>query len=301
MPDPVHFAIRDRIGILVIDNPPVNALGSAVWAALDLGIAQALADSAADAIVVMGAGSTFVAGADIRVFDTLLTTADSLRRSTGIHAILRRIEDSPKPVIAAIHGNALGGGNELAMACHYRIAAAGSKFGQPEVLLGLIPGAAGTQRLPRLVGPELAMRMCTEGKPISVAEALSAGLIDALVDDDLQKEAIRFASTRTGTRRTRDLTGGSADESRVAAAAETTRARLAEATTGSRAPYAALEAVRFGIEYGFDAGSVRERELFAACVLTDESKALRHQFFAKRQAAKGTGVTSDTPNQGREA
>lgn len=288
MSEPVRFAVRDRVAVLVIDNPPVNALGSAVWAALDLRLAQALADSTADAIVLTGAGATFVAGADIRVFDTLKTTADSIGRSTGIHAILRRIEDSPKPVVAAIRGNSLGAGNELAMACHYRVATADAKFGQPEVLLGLIPGAGGTQRLPRLVGPELAMRMCTEGKPISATEARAAGLVDAIVDNDLQEEAIRFAATRKGTRRTRDLTDGIADKPRVSAAVESANAVLDEMVTATRAPRIALEAIRFGIEHGFDAGSARERELFATCVLTDESTALRQLFFANRAAAKRT-------------
>src|SRR5215216_3900946 len=149
----VHYEVVDRVAVLTVDNPPVNALSAAVWQAIDESVARGGADSQVDAIVLLGAGTTFIAGADIKVFELLKTPADSLERSAGTHALLRRLEDSPKPLVAAMHGNVLGGGNEVAMSCHYRVAAPGTKFGQPEVLLGIIPGAAGTQRLPRLVGP----------------------------------------------------------------------------------------------------------------------------------------------------
>src|SRR5262245_16185700 len=153
----VHYEVRDRVAVVTIDNPPVNALAAGVWEAIDEGVARAVADAAADAIVLIGGGSTFVAGADIKIFDTLKTADQSLARSARTHAMLRRLEDAPKPLIAAIHGNALGGGLELAQACHFRVATKDANVGQPEVLLGIIPGAGGTQRLPRLAGAAVAL------------------------------------------------------------------------------------------------------------------------------------------------
>lgn len=297
MPDLVRYQVVDRVAVLSIDNPPVNALSAGVWEALDLTVERAAADDSADAIVLTGAGPTFIAGADIKVFASLKTAADSMRRSAGTHAILRRIEDCPKVVVAAIQGHALGGGNEVAMACHYRVATTDARIGQPEVVLGLIPGAAGTQRLPRLVGPELAMRMCTDGKPISAQEALAAGLIDEITNDDLLLTAIHFARAHAAPRKTRALNDRIEDKPRAHHAAQAARATLAAATAGSRTPYAALEAIEYGIDHDFDTGSIRERELFAECLLSKESKALRHLFFAEREAAKVPGVPKDARTQ----
>lgn len=292
MSDLVRYGLVDRVAVLTIDNPPVNAFSTLVWSALDHTIASAVADGTAEAIVLIGAGTSFVAGADIRVFDTLKTPADSLRRSEGIHASLRRIEDSPKPVVAAIRGYALGGGNELAMACHYRVATADAKLGQPEVLLGLIPGAAGTQRLPRLVGPELALRMCTDGKPISGSAALAAGLVDEIAGDDLLEVAVRYARSRAATRKTRELTDRIAHP-HARQLPQAQQVTLAAATPGSRAPHAALESIQYGIEHGFNAGSIRERELFAECLFSTEARTLRQLFFAEREAAKAARIPRD--------
>jgi len=299
----IRYEVVNRVAVLVIDNPPVNALSPTVRDALDHNIARAVADNAVDAIVLIGAGSTFIAGADIKAFEALKTIDDSMRRSESMHARLRRIEDCPKPVVAAIHGNALGGGNELAMACHYRVASADAKIGQPEVLIGLIPGAAGTQRLPRLIGPELAIRMCTDGKSISAKEALAAGLIDEIASGELRAAAIRFATgraARSETRRTRELTDRTLDKARAQQAAQDTRAALAKAAKGTRAPYAALEAIEYGLEHTFDEGSIRERELFAECLVSTESKALRHLFFAEREVAKIPDVPKDTATKAIE-
>ncbi len=150
MPQLVRSEIRDRIAIITIDNPPVNALGPGVPEAISDAIERAAADAAADAIVLIGAGTTFIAGADINIFKTIETREQSLERSEAVHARLQRMEDTGKPLVAAIHGHALGGGLEFAMACHYRVGVASARVGQPEVLLGIIPGAGGTQRLPRL-------------------------------------------------------------------------------------------------------------------------------------------------------
>jgi 3-hydroxyacyl-CoA dehydrogenase len=298
MPVPVTYELVDRVALLTIDNPPVNALSATVWDAIDENVARAAADESADAIVLMGAGPTFIAGTDIKSFDTLKTVDDSMRRSAHRHAILRRMEDCPKPLVAAIHGHALGGGNEVAMACHYRVVSADAKIGQPEVLLGLIPGSAGTQRLPRLVGPDLAVRMCTGGVSISAREAVTAGIADEIAEGDLCTAAIRFATARAArgtTRKTREITDKIVDQAHARQMAESTRAMLAKSAKGQRAPYAALEAIEYGLEHTFDEGSIRERELFAECVASTESKALRHLFFAEREAAKIPGLPQDLP------
>src|SRR5438552_17308242 len=170
----IRYDISDRVAVITIDNPPVNALSPAVWEGIEEAVARANADAAAEAIVLIGAGSTFIAGADIKVFDILKTREDSLSRSARTHALLKRVEDSHTPLVAAIHGNALGGGREVAQACHFRVATGDARVGQPEVLLGIIPGAGGTQRLPRLCGAKLAIEMCTAGRPVDAATARSA-------------------------------------------------------------------------------------------------------------------------------
>lgn len=296
----VRYDVVDRVAVITIDNPPVNALSPAVWEAIDEAVERAGADISVEAAILIGAGATFIAGADIKVFDTLKTRDDAMRRSANIHALLRRLEDCPKPLVAAIHGNALGGGNEVAMACHYRVAVPDAKIGQPEVLLGIIPGAGGTQRLPRLVGPALALGMCTDGRSISAKEGLAAGLIDEIVGGDLREGAIRFAKARAArgeTRKTRELADKIIDKGRGHEAVQSAAAVLARTAKGMRAPYAALEAIEVGLEHRFDEGSVRERELFAECVVSAESKALRHLFFAEREVAKIPGVPKDTPTK----
>jgi 3-hydroxyacyl-CoA dehydrogenase len=297
MSDFVRYAIQDRVAILTIDNPPVNALGAGVWEAIEHAVARAGADPEAEAIVLVGAGSTFVAGADINVFKTLKTREQSLERSARTHALLKRLEDASKPLVAAIHGNALGGGLELAQACHYRVATADAKVGQPEVLLGIIPGAGGTQRLPRLCGAELAVEMSTSGKPVPAPQARSAGILDEIVDGDLLQGAIRFARARAAEharRKTREIAVDADAARRGVEACE--RARKAfKAPKGVVAPFAAIDAIEAALTRSFDDGSLRERELFADCVLSGESKALRHLFFAEREAAKVPDVPKETP------
>jgi len=296
----VGYQVIDRVAVLTIDNPPVNALSPDAWEALDEAVARASADASVDAIVIRGAGATFVAGADIRAFDAVKTREQSLARSASVHARLQRIEDSPKPVVAAIHGNALGGGNELAMACHYRIATAGASVGQPEVLLGLIPGAGGTQRLPRLCGAAMALRMCTDGRPIAAPQALTYGAIDRIVDGDLTEAAVSFArecASSGAIRRTRERSDALADVASGLAACDAMRLSLPDPGTGVAAAHAAIEAIEAGLRHGFDRGSQRERELFAECVTSTQSKALRHLFFAERDVAKVPGVTKDTPSR----
>jgi 3-hydroxyacyl-CoA dehydrogenase len=296
----VSYQLIDRVAVLTIDNPPVNVLSPDAWEALDEAVARATADASVDAIIIRGAGATFVAGADIRAFDAVKTREQSLARSAGVHARLQRIEDSRKPIVAAIHGNALGGGNELAMACHYRIATTGASVGQPEVLLGLIPGAGGTQRLPRLCGAAMALRMCTDGKPISAPQALTHGVIDRIVDGDLTETAVSFARECASSgpiRRTRERSDALADVTSGLAACDAMRLSLPAPGIGAAAAHAVIEAIEAGLRHGFDRGAQRERELFAECVTSTQSKAPRHLFFAERAVAKVPGVTKDTPSR----
>jgi 3-hydroxyacyl-CoA dehydrogenase len=294
----VHYDVRDRVAILTIDNPPVNALSPGVPEAITDAVARASADPAADAIVLVGGGTTFIAGADINVFKTLKTRAQSLERSEAVHTRLRQIEDAGKPLVAAIHGHALGGGLEFAMACHYRVAVPGAKVGQPEVTLGIIPGAGGTQRLPRLCGAATAIELCTEGKFIAAARAKQEGIVDQIVDGDLVAGAVAFAldRARAGDRRkTRDISDRVSDREAGRAACEAARGALQKTVKGVRAPFAAVDAIEAAFTMDFDEGSKREREIFADCVLSTESRALVHMFFAEREVAKIPDVPKDTP------
>ena len=294
----IRYDVRDRIAILTVDNPPVNAMGPGVLEGIEAAVARADADAGVDAMVLIGAGATFVAGADIKIFGTIKTREQSLARSAATHARLMRIEDAVKPLIAAIHGNALGGGLEIAMSCHYRVMAPDARVGQPEVMLGIIPGAGGTQRLPRLCGTAMAIEMCTAGKPVNAARALAAGIVDHVTTGALIDEAVAFATARAaagGARKTRDLNAKIADRDAGLAACATTRKSLASTAKGVTAPLRAIDAIAAALTLDFDAGSARERELFADCVTAVECRALVHMFFADREAAKVPDVPKDTP------
>jgi 3-hydroxyacyl-CoA dehydrogenase len=297
MPEPVRYEVRDGIALVVVDNPPVNALGPGVREAIEAALARAMADPAVRAVVVAGAGRTFIAGADIKVFGALKNREQSIERSRAVHARLRRIEDSAKPVVAAIHGTALGGGLELAMACHFRVAVPSARVGQPEVRLGIIPGAGGTQRLPRLCGPAAALELCTEGQPISASRARELGIVDELLAEDrLLDDAVAFArrQAEAGRRpKTRERTDRLGDRESGMAACRATRARLKKAQ--AHAPWAAVDAIEAAVTLDFEAGSEREIQLFADCVTSTESRAMVHLFFAEREAARVAGVPRDTP------
>ncbi|HZT75557.1 MAG TPA: 3-hydroxyacyl-CoA dehydrogenase NAD-binding domain-containing protein [Vicinamibacterales bacterium] len=300
MADLLRYELREGVAVLTIDNAPVNALSPAVWTAIDAAVARANADAGALAIVLIGAGTTFIAGADIKVFDTLKTRDDSLTRSAGTHALLKRVEDSAKPLVAAIHGNALGGGLEVAQACHFRVATKDAKVGQPEVMLGIIPGAGGTQRLPRLCGAELALTMCTDGKPVAAPKALAAGILDHIVDGDLLSGAIAYAKARATAgerRKTREIAHSVDRATAGLSACHAMRESLKKTAKDLRAPFAAVDAIEAGLRLDFDAGSIREREIFADCVVSTESKALRHLFFAERDVAKVPDIPKETPTK----
>ena len=290
--DKVDLENSGAIAVLTIDNPPVNALSQAVRQGLADGVAAAQADPAIQAIVIHCAGRTFIAGADITEFG-------KPPRQPGLHGVLRRIEDSDKPVISAIHGTALGGGLEVALACHYRVGVRATRFGLPEVKLGLLPGAGGTQRLPRVVGVEKALAMIAGGDPIDGTEALSVGLVDELVDGDLKDGAISFAAKVVAEgrplRKIRDL-----DDKIEAARGKPEifadfRASIARRSRGFEAPESCIKCVEAAVDLPFEEGLARERELFGELMAGDQSKAQRYFFFAERQAAKIPDVPRDTP------
>jgi 3-hydroxyacyl-CoA dehydrogenase len=296
MSDLIRYEVSNRIAVLTVDNPPVNALGPGVLEGIEAAVARGCADAEVDAMVLIGAGTTFIAGADIRIFGTLKTREQSLARSEGTHARLLRIEDATKPLVAAVHGNALGGGLEVAMSCHYRVIAADARVGQPEVQLGIIPGAGGTQRLPRLCGAEMAIEMCTAGKPVAASKALAAGIVDEIASANLLDAAIAFAKSKAGAvRRTRDLSERIANREAGVAACVAARTALTKTTRGVKAPFRAVDAIEGAFTLDFERGSAREREIFAECVTSHESRALVHMFFADREAAKVPDVPKDTP------
>jgi 3-hydroxyacyl-CoA dehydrogenase len=296
MSDLVEISRDGEVGILTINNPPVNALSPGVPEGIVAGIEQLGKDAAIKAIVLIGSGRTFIAGADIREFGKITSRGDR-RRGPGLNGVLERIENSSKPVVAAIHGTALGGGLETAMACHYRVAVPSAQIGQPEVKLGIIPGAGGTQRLPRLAGVAKAVEMCVMGDPIGAADALQSGIVDQIVDGDLLAGALAFARTKADTapRRTRDLSDklGTAQANAPIFAAARDNARKKQRNL--IAPMAALDAIEAATQLPFEEGVKRESELFQECLFSDQSKALIHVFFGERDVAKIPGIPKDIP------
>ena len=234
-----------EIAVVTVDNPPVNALKHEVRAGLAEGLNRARSDSEVKAVVIACVGRTFFAGADIMEFG-------KLPQAPSLHDVIAAIEAMPKPVVAALHGTALGGGFELALACHFRVAVPAARVGLPEVKLGLLPGAGGTQRLPRLVGPEKALRMIVTGEPIGAAEAKADGIIDEIVEGDLTTAAIAFARRVVAEDRPLRLVRDREDKligEGFADAAEALTRRL----RGQEAPAACVEAVRNAIVLPFDA------------------------------------------------
>ncbi len=277
---------HDDILVIIVNNPPVNALSWHVRQGLKDGIAEALDDSTIKAAVIRCDGTTFIAGADITEF----TQAP---KEPGLHETLNAMEKSSKPIIAAIHGTALGGGLETALCCHYRIAVPSAKLGVPEVKLGLLPGAGGTQRLPRLIGVEAAAAMCSGGDPVSAAKAMEMGLVDRMAgEDSLAADAIAFAREMIakGPRATRDLLV-KGDASGI----EGIKATNARKWKGFDAPYANLACVEAASRLSFDEGMAFERTEFMKLMMGSQSAAQRHMFFAERQAAKIDGLAKDLP------
>src|ERR1700674_3118571 len=289
----VSISKDNDVAVITIDNPPVNALSPGVPEGISTAIDAVNSDPAVKAAVVIGAGRTFVAGADIKEFGKM--TSGGPRRS--LLPLLLHIEDSGKPVVAAIHGTALGGGLELAMAGHYRVASPTAQVGQPEVKLGIIPGAAGTQRLPRLVGIAKAVEMCAEGKPVSAVEAAALGLIDALIEGDLLAGAVSFAREVAGkpTPKTRERTKKLGPAAEIAAIFTAARNAAGKKQRGLKAPLAAIDAVEAATRLSFEEGCQAEAKLFNECLFSDQSKALIHVFFGGREVAKIPDVPRETP------
>jgi len=282
---------RDDVGgiaVLTIDNPPVNATSHALRVALKATLEAALAEPPTKAILLLGAGRGFIAGADIAEFDRP-------RLAPLNPAIIAVMEASAVPVIAAIHGHALGGGLELAMGSHYRVATQEARLGQPEVKIGLIPGAGGTQRLPRLVGLPLALEMIAGGDPIGAKAALEAGLIDAIIAGELRAGAIAFAEKilREGRAltRVRDRAPPAPPDADFFSRA---RADLARRKPALEAPRRAIDALEAAL-LPFDEGLAREAAIFAETVTSSQSKALRHLFFAERDGARSAAIPAGTP------
>lgn len=291
MTDRVDFDVEQGIAVITVNNPPVNALSHAVREGIYSGVKKALDDDSVIGLVIFCEGRTFIAGADISEFG-------SAPKEPHLPAVLSLLDESTKPIVAAVHGTALGGGLETTLCCNYRVAVAGAKFGLPEVHLGLLPGAGGTQRLPRIVGVEKALSMVTSGAPIDAAEALEAGLIDMIVGDDLRADAVAFALSKatlnTQHPRVRD------NQEKLQSAVtdpeifSTIRKMIARKTRGFLAPEYNIRCIEAAVSQPFDEGIKTEGNLFRELMVGPQSKAQQYFFFAERQASKVVGIDKDT-------
>jgi 3-hydroxyacyl-CoA dehydrogenase len=288
---PVDYEARGAVAVLALANPPVNALSRALCTGIMEGFRRASTDDAVHAIVVIGRGRGFCAGADISEFGAPPPPPDAV----NLRHLIAAFDGSAKPMIAAIHGNALGGGLELALACHWRVGVATARLGLPEVRIGLLAGAGGTVRLPRLIGVEPALRLMISGDPIVGTEAAKLGLVDELVPDDLETAAIAFAgrvlAERRPLRRVRDIAPPTVAPDFFAGY----RASLRKTARGFEAPVLSLDAVEAGLSLPFDQAVVREEAMFVKQLSAPQAKALIHSFFAERKAASIPDVPPDTP------
>jgi 3-hydroxyacyl-CoA dehydrogenase len=291
MNEVVHSRVDDGIAVITVDQPPVNALSTAVRRGLSAAVKNASADPEVKALVIVGAGRSFISGADIREFDQPL-------QPPALGDVINDIEACAKPVVAAIHGVALGGGLEVALGCHFRIAAKDAKLGLPEVKLGLLPGAGGTQRLPRVVGPEFAVKMIVGGAPVAAVKALQHGLIDEIFDGDPVSAAKDFAADVLANKRS--LRRLSKDDSMLAGAKAVrsvyvnAAAEAIKKSRGLEAPLVAAEAVGWSLELPFAEAERKESQAFLRLLQGSQSKAQRHAFFAERNASKIADIPAGT-------
>ena len=287
MSEVVSYRLEGDIGVIGVDYPPVNALGQGVREGLVNCLRQGLEDDQAKALVVIGEGRTFPAGADIREFG-------KPPAGPALPDVISEYESSDKLVIAAIHGTALGGGLEVALGCDYRVALESAKVGLPEVKLGLLPGAGGTQRLPRLVGAKAALDMIVGGNPVKAKDAFKVGIVDEVVGGDLLEGALAYArklvADNAPLRKIRDLDVKKEDADLFTNYEKS----IARKQRGFKAPFHCIKAVQAAVELPFDEGMKRERELFAELLVSPESRAQRHVFFAEREVAKVPGLPKDT-------
>ena len=287
-----QYQVQDGIAVITLDNPPVNGLGHSTRLGIVEGMTRALDDAAVKAVVITGAGKAFSGGADIREFNTPKATQEPT-----LHSVIKVIENSTKPVVAAVHSVAMGGGLELALGCNYRVASKGAQIALPEVKLGILPGAGGTQRLPRVIGLEAALNMIVTGNPVLSEKFAGTKLFDEIVDGDVLPAAIAFArnvGAASGPHpKVRDLKVRHENAEGFLAFAKNTVAAVAK---NFPAPGKCVEAVAASLK-PFDEGLRIEREGFMYLVNTPESRALRHAFFGERAASKIPDVPSDTPTR----
>jgi 3-hydroxyacyl-CoA dehydrogenase len=293
MTDLVQLTSDNGVAVITINNPPVNALSPGVPEGISEALDEIAQNASVKATVLIGGGRTFVAGADIKEFGKMTS---GKTRGAGLLPLLLKIEDSAKPVIVAIHGTAFGGGMELAMAGHYRVALATAQFGQPEVKLGLIPGAAGTQRLPRLAGVAKAVEMCVSGNPVKAEEALELGLVDRIIEGDLLGGAVAFArdvadKPAPKTRERNEKLGNATENALIFSAARETAAKRQR---GLLAPVMAIDAVEAATIMSFEEGCKAEQKLFIECLFSEQSKSLIHVFFSEREVAKIPDIPKQT-------
>jgi 3-hydroxyacyl-CoA dehydrogenase len=290
MTDAVLRSTQGRIGILTVNNPPVNALAAAVRDGIKEGVDAFGKDPNIDAIVLIGGGRTFIAGADIREFG-------KPPKGANLNDVIATMENCPKIVVAALHGTPLGGGLEMALGAHYRVSLPTTRVGLPEVHLGILPGAGGTQRLPRLTGAKYALDAIISGRHIPAQEANSKGIIDAIVEGDLLAGAVAHAqmlvAQKAPRRRIRDLKAALESPDLF----KETEKAIARRARGFKAPWSIIKCVQAAVELPFDEGMKRERELFLELLTSPESAAQRYYFFAEREAAKVLDVPADTPQR----
>ena len=284
-----RYELQGTVAVVTLDDPPVNCLGFDVRKGIVEGIERARADASVEAIVLIGAGNTFSAGADIREFNTPKATAEPALRT-----VIRIVEESSKPVTAAIGGICVGGGLELALGCHFRVVRHDATVALPEVKLGLIPGAGGTQRLPRAIGVEAAVNMIVSGASVTAGKFAGTALFDALIEDDLLDGALAFARSagRRAQKRLRDM---KIDFPEAEAFFQFARNIVGPANRNLPAPLKCIDAVAAAVSRPFDEGLQLERDIFVQLMQSTQSRALRHAFFAERAAAKIPDVRDDTP------
>jgi 3-hydroxyacyl-CoA dehydrogenase len=287
-----EYQTHGSVAVITLNNPPVNGLGHATRSAVVDGVRKALADAAIKAIVITGAGKAFSGGADIKEFNSPKAMAEPT-----LHTVISVVEGATKPVVAAIHSVCMGGGLELALGCHYRVASAGAQIALPEVKLGILPGAGGTQRLPRVIGLEAALNMIISGTPVMSEKLAGTALFNKMIDGDLLQGAIGFANEIADVRplpKVRDL---KIDYPNYEAFLQFSRNTVKAMAGPYPAPLKCVEAVAAAITKKFDDGLKFERELFIELVQTTESKALRHAFFGERAASKIPDVPDTTPTR----
>jgi 3-hydroxyacyl-CoA dehydrogenase len=286
----MSYATHGNVAVITMQNPPMNTMSRANRSAVDAAVKAANADAAIEAIVILGGGKVFSSGAEIREFNSPAATA-----TPNLNEVIGTLEASKKPITAAVHGVAMGGGLELALGCHYRVALAGAQIALPEVKLGLLPGAGGTQRLPRLVGAEMGSEFVVSGNPVMSEKFAPGTLFDAMVEGDLTQAAVAYAKTTIGKplKLARDITLTTPDAAFFAEA----KAKVAKQYRGFPAPLKCVEAVEASVTMTFEAGLKFERECFMHLVTTTESKAMRHAFFGERTVAKIPDVPEDTPTK----